>query len=199
MIVSKARELEQVLSRTEQQLRLLQKITRFMVRADLPLEPTLNTVVELVAETLECDACLIYLVENNELVLYASNAPRPEHIGKLRLKLSEGLTGWVARERRLLAISREAYHDPRFKFFRELPEDMYEAFLSAPIIIRNRVAGVINMQHRNAHAHSGNEMELLTTIGEMVGCLVVLSRVDPQAALAPALTVPHAVTPFSGN
>ena len=29
-------------------------------------------------------------------------------IGKLRLRSNEGLTGWVARERRLLAISREA-------------------------------------------------------------------------------------------
>ena len=29
-----------------------------------------------------------------------------KNIGKVRLRLDEGLTGWVARERRLLAISR---------------------------------------------------------------------------------------------
>ena len=45
------------------------------------------------------------------------NTPHPSTIGKLRMKSNEGLTGWVARERRLLAISREAYKDARFKNF----------------------------------------------------------------------------------
>jgi uroporphyrinogen-III synthase len=106
------------------------------------------------------------------------------------LKLGEGLTGWVARERRLLSISREAYLDPRFKLFTDLPEDSYEAFLSAPIVVRNRVAGVINVQHRDTHFHTGGEMELLTTVGEQVGSLVGLSTLDPavmlDAAMAPA-------------
>jgi uroporphyrinogen-III synthase len=81
----------------------------------------------------------------------------------------------VARERRLLSISRESYLDPRFKLFTDLPEDSYEAFLSAPILVRGQVAGVINVQHRNPHFHSGGEMELLTTVGEQVGSLVAMA------------------------
>jgi uroporphyrinogen-III synthase len=100
------------------------------------------------------------------------------------LKLGEGLTGWVARERRLLSISREAYTDPRFKLFTDLPEDTFEAFLSAPVIVKNRVAGVINVQHRQPHFHSGGEMELLTTVGEQVGCLAALAAVDPARLLS---------------
>ena len=184
MVVSRVKELEQKLAHTEQQLRLLQKISRFMVRGDVSLRDTLQGVVSLVVEFMGCDSCLIYVLEDNELVLVASNTPHPETIRKVRLKLSEGLTGWVARERRLLAISREAYHDPRFKYFRDLPEDTFEAFLSAPIIVRNRVAGVINVQHRNPHPHSGDEMELLTTVGEQVGCLAALASLDPAKLAA---------------
>ena len=180
--MSRAKELEQKLEHTEQQLRLLQKISRFMVRSDQSTRDVLRAVVSLVVEFMECDSCLIYLLENNELVLKASNTPHPEAVGKVRLSLNEGLTGWVARERRLLAISREAYNDSRFKLFRDLPEDTFEAFLSVPIIIRNRVAGVINVQHRNPHPHSGAEMELLTTVGELVGCLVLLSRLDAASS-----------------
>jgi uroporphyrinogen-III synthase len=110
--------------------------------------------------------------------------PHPSTIGSVRLKMNEGLTGWVAQERRLLAISREAYRDPRFKGFRDLPEDTYEAFLSAPVIARNRVVGVINVQHRTPHQHTGGEMELLTTVGEQVGCLLVLARMEPTAVEA---------------
>jgi signal transduction protein with GAF and PtsI domain len=176
--VSRVKELERQLEHTEQQLRLLQKISRFMVR-EMTLADALNGVVSLVVEFMECDSCLLYLLQDQELVLCASNNPQPQTIGRVRLKSGEGLTGWVARERRLLSISRESYLDPRFRRFTDLPEDTYEAFLSAPVIARNQVAGVINVQHRDLHFHSGGEMELLTTVGEQVGCLVALA--DPAA------------------
>ncbi|HKE21139.1 MAG TPA: GAF domain-containing protein [Bryobacteraceae bacterium] len=173
----KARELETRLERTEQQLRLFQKISRFMVR-DLSLQDVLQGVVSLVVEFTQCDSCLVYLLDGDELVLCASNTPHPSTIGKVRMRRSEGLTGWVASERRLLAISREAYKDQRFKAFGELPEDSYEAFLSAPVIARNRVVGVINVQHRLPHQHTGSEMEVLTTVGEQIGCVLLLARMS---------------------
>ena len=57
----------------------------------------------------------------------------------------------------------------------------FEAFLSAPVIIRGRVVGVINVQPRDPHFHSGGEMELLTTVGEQLGCLVALATADLKA------------------
>ena len=176
----KTKDLEAALRRTEQQLQLFQKISRFMVR-EMSLQEVLKGIVALVVEFTGCDSCLIYLIDNDELALCASNLPHSTEIGKIRLKIGEGLTGWVAKERRLVAISREAYADPRFKTFRDLPEDTFEAFLSAPVIARNRVVGVINVQHRQQHQHSGNEMELLTTVGEQVGCALVLARMAPLA------------------
>jgi uroporphyrinogen-III synthase len=178
--VPKTKDLELRLQRTEQQLRLFQKISRFMVR-EMSLQEVLRGVVSLVVEYTECDACLVYLLDGMELVLCASNTPHPSTIGKLRMRSSEGLTGWVARERRLLAIPREAYKDSRFKKFGELEEDSFEAFLSAPVIARNRVVGVINVQHRVPHQHTGSEMEVLTTVGEQVGCVLVLARMQPSA------------------
>jgi signal transduction protein with GAF and PtsI domain len=177
--VSKHRDLEQRLARAEEQLRVFQRISRMMAR-DISLDDVLHDIVDLIVEFMGCDSCLVYLVEEGQLVLCASNARDRSNIGKVRLRLDEGLTGWVARERRLLAISREAYNDPRFKYFKDLPEDTFEAFLSAPVISQNRVVGVINVQHRLAHMHSGGEMELLTTIGEQVGCLLVLSRMSSR-------------------
>jgi uroporphyrinogen-III synthase len=178
--VSRAKELESRLENTEHQLRLLQKISRFISR-EMMLGAALQEVVSLVVEFMECDSCLLYLLQDKELVLCASNNPHPTTIGRVKLHLGEGLTGWVARERRLLAISREAFSDPRFKLFTDLPEDTYEAFLSAPVIVRDRVAGVINVQHRETHFHSGGEMELLTTVGEQIGCLVALAQSDLKA------------------
>ncbi len=150
-----------------------------MVR-EMSLQEVLQGVVSLVVEFMACDSCLMYLIDHGELVLCASNTPHPSTIGKLRLRMNEGLTGWVARERRMIFISREAYKDPRFKYFGELQEDSYEAFLSAPVIARNKVVGVINVQHRGPHQHTGGEMEVLTTVGEQVGCVLELARMAPQ-------------------
>jgi signal transduction protein with GAF and PtsI domain len=197
--VSKAKEFEQRLERTEHQLGLLQKISRCMVR-DMRLQDALNRVVTLVVEFMECDSCLIYVVDGNQLVLRATNSSHPEAVGEVKLALSEGLTGWVAREKRLLSISREAYHDSRFKFFSDLPEDTYEAFLSAPVISRRGVEGVINVQHRNPHAHSGMEMELLTTVGEQIGCLLMLSRAEAKTTNEmPALVLSSGVPRMPGS
>jgi signal transduction protein with GAF and PtsI domain len=182
--VSKARELEARLERAEQQLQLFQRVSRLMTR-DMELDDVLHEIVSLVKDFLNCDSCLIYLVESAELILYASSDPGRKNLGKVRLRLDEGLTGWVARERRLLAISREAYSDPRFKYFKDLPQDTFEAFLSVPIISQNKVVGVINVQNREAKVHSGSDMEMLSTIGEQVGCLLVLSRQKVAAVSGP--------------
>jgi uroporphyrinogen-III synthase len=189
--VSRVKELEQRLARLEEQLCLYQKVSRLMVK-EMSLQEVLQSIVSLVVEFMKCDSCLLYLVEGDELVLRASNPAHPNAAG-VRLRLDEGLTGWVARERRLLAISRESYLDPRFKFFQGLPEDSYEAFLSAPVIARNRVVGVINVQHRQPHAHTGSEMEMLATVGEQVGCLLALARLEGAVAQGSPAQLPTPV------
>ncbi len=180
--MSKLKDLELQLDRAHQQLRLFQKISRLMVK-DLGLKEVLAAINKLIVDYMHCDSCLLYLLDKDELVLCSSNNPSPNTLGQLRLRMTEGLTGWVARERRLVAISKEAYLDERFKSFAELPEDQYEAFLSAPIIARNRVVGVINVQHRRPHVFSGDEMETLTTVGEQVGVLLTLAKQETKASL----------------
>ena len=72
VVANRSRELEQRLERTEQQLRLFQKISRFMVR-DMSLQEVLQGIVSLVVEFMQCDSCLVYLVDDDRLLLCASN------------------------------------------------------------------------------------------------------------------------------
>ena len=44
--------------------------------------------------------------------------------------------------------------------------------------------GVINVQHRLPHQHTGSEMEVLTTVGEQVGCVLVLAGMSPASLAA---------------
>lgn len=177
--MAKSKEIEFRLERVEGQLRLYQRISRYLSK-NIAIRDALDGIVSTVSSFTQADSCLLYLISGDRLVLCAASGPNPGAVGDVMLRLDEGLTGWVARERRLLAISREAYNDSRFKFFRDLPEDTFEAFLSAPIILRNRVIGVINLQHRQPHAHTGDEMEMLTTVGEQTGALMAVAALDAQ-------------------
>ena len=56
--MAKGKELELRLQRTEQQLGVFQKVSRFMVR-DLSLSDILQGIVSLVVEYTHCDSCLI--------------------------------------------------------------------------------------------------------------------------------------------
>jgi signal transduction protein with GAF and PtsI domain len=165
--------------RTEKQLLALKQISRFISK-EMSVHDVLEGIVHQIVRYLGCDSCFLYVKDGDELVLCATHDRPVSAMGNIRLQLSEGLTGWVARERRLLALSREAFKDPRFKHFTNLPEDTYEAFLSAPVICMNRVLGVVNAQYRQSHDHTGDDMEFLTTAGEMIGCYLMLTAVEPQ-------------------
>jgi uroporphyrinogen-III synthase len=77
-----------------------------------------------------------------------------------------------------VAVPEKAAHDPRFQFFHELPEDSYEAFLSVPLMCRGRVMGVINLQHRRPHVYAQKEIQLISTIGFLVGGEIEMARLE---------------------
>jgi uroporphyrinogen-III synthase len=118
------------------------------------------------------------VLEGDELVLRASKNPHPEVVDRLKLRVGQGITGWVAEHREPVAIPEEAAHDPRFQFFHELPEDGYEAFLSVPLMCRGRVVGVINLQHRQHHVYLRREIRMISTVGFLVGAELELARLE---------------------
>ena len=170
-------KLKTALKLKNQEIEVLHQISQ-AISGKLNLEEVLRHIVELVTEVTRGDACLLYLVDkpNEELVLRASKNPHPKIIGRIKIKLGEGITGWVARERQPVAIQKNASNDPRFKLFHNLPEDRYQAFLSVPVITKNEVIGVINVQHRRPHEHTESEKALLMTIATQVGGAIENAR-----------------------
>jgi uroporphyrinogen-III synthase len=160
---------------------LLHDIGRRMAGADL-LHEVLERIVTLISSEVECDSCFIYILEGDELVLRASKNPHPEAVDRLKLRVGQGITGWVAEHLEPVALSENAFRDPRFNFFSELPEDRYEAFLSVPILSRGKVVGIINLQHRLPHVQSKRDIKLISTMGFLVGAEVERARLESQVS-----------------
>jgi len=64
----------------------------------------LNRVVEFASGLVKCDSCLAYVLEGDELVLRASRNPHPEVVDRLKLRVGQGITGWVAEHHEPVAI-----------------------------------------------------------------------------------------------
>ena len=138
----------------------------------------LDRVVEFASALVNCDSCLVYVLEGDELVLSASKNAHPDVVDRLKLRVGQGITGWVAEHNEPVAVSEGASQDPRFQFFHELPEDSYEAFLSVPLMCRGRIVGAINLQHRRPHTYKKKEIRLISAIGVLVGAEIELARME---------------------
>ncbi|MDP8981650.1 MAG: ANTAR domain-containing protein [Acidobacteriota bacterium] len=163
------------------QVALLHRVSN-IVSSELSLDEMLGEIVGLTAQVTECDACLVYLLEleTGEIVLRASQVPHANDLGNLRMKMGEGVTGWVAEHKAVVALPSNAAADVRFKRFPALIEDTYEAFLSVPLVSGGEVIGVVNVHHRQAYKHSPEEVALLTFVGEQMGGAISKSVLEEQ-------------------
>src|SRR3569623_822033 len=116
---------------SSEELKILRTVVD-IASSELDLKPILQEVVKIVTEMTKAVSVFVYLFDENKenLVLMASKTAHKKDLGQVGLKTGEGITGWVAKEIKPVAIKNHAYKDPRFKNFDVLPEDRYEAFLS---------------------------------------------------------------------
>jgi len=142
----------------------------------------LGRIVDFVTTIIPCDSCFIYVLEGEKLLLRASQNPHADLVDHLGIKLGQGVTGWSAEHREPVAIAANASNDPRFKAFKNVPEDHFEAILCTPILCAGKVVGVINLQHRLSYQHSPNEVRLLSTIGYLVGAEIERARLESENA-----------------
>lgn len=165
------------------QIALLHRISN-IVSSELSLDEMLGEIIGLTVQVTACDACLVYLIEHetNEMVLRASQVPHQVDLGNIRLRMGEGITGWVAEHRSIVALAQNAASDTRFKHFQALIEDTYEALLSVPLVSGGDLIGVVNVHHRQLHPHTADEIALLTFVGEQMGGAIAKSLLSEQNA-----------------
>jgi uroporphyrinogen-III synthase len=158
---------------------VLHEIGSRMAAAD-PFHEVLARVVDFAVGVVKCDSCFVYVLQGNELILSASKNPHEDIVDRLKLQVGQGITGWVAEHRETVAVSQNAFQDPRFKVFNDLPEDRYEAFLSVPLLCRGRLVGVINLQNRERHTYKRREIQLISMIGFLVGAEMEMARLETE-------------------
>ncbi len=158
-----------------------------LVSSDFELSQVLQKVAQKMASQLRVSVCSIYLAEEGELVLAATHGFDAEFVGKIRIKMGEGITGTVARDKQHIALS-SASLDPRYKLFPELQEEKYNAMLSFPIADKNEVYGVINLNSTALKTFSDDEIYFVSIIANLILTAVKLREKVAQGKRASDLS-----------
>jgi signal transduction protein with GAF and PtsI domain len=166
------------------ELKILRRIVD-ITTSEIDLDGVLTEVVRTSTEIARADSVFVYLFDDSHdtLILRASKTPHKKELGKITLKVGEGITGWVAKTSKPVAIPEKAFEDSRFKAFDVLPEDRYEALLSVPIIYKGKAIGVVNVQHKKPHEYPANVQALLSTIARQLGSVIEHARLFTETKL----------------
>jgi GAF domain-containing protein len=149
------------------QLAALREIGR-AINAAWELDATLDLITRRTAGVMDMDSCSIYLLDKDgeRLVLRATTGLAAEAVNQASLQIGEGLTGWAADKGQPVAVA-NADRDPRFKYLPETQETRFQSLLAVPLVNQERVIGAMNVQTRNYHDFSADEMELLGLIADL--------------------------------
>ena len=146
-----------------------------LVSSDFELPHVLQKMADKAAGQLNVSVCSIYLMDGEELVLAATHGFDAGFIGKIRIKVGEGITGTVARDKQHISLSR-ASQDPRYKHFPELQEEKYNSMLSFPITDKKDVYGVINLNSTSMKTFSDDEIYFVSIIANLILTAVKLRQ-----------------------
>ena len=145
----------------------------------------LDGVVDLATKATGCHACFIYLLEGTQLTIRAASPVFRAAVGKVQFSLEEGLTGWVARQRRPAFIRDQAMRDPRMKYVPLLQEHRFQSMVAVPILSRTgETIGVIVLHTRAPHEFEDRTVELLVYIASLVSGAVENAQLYEQARRA---------------
>jgi phosphotransferase system enzyme I (PtsP) len=162
----------------------LEEISQLVAHSHDPAE-TLDNIVRLIQRRFHTDVCSVYLLESDrrELVLGATIGLRPQGVGRVRMRLEEGLTGLVAENLAPVMVD-DACRHPRFKYFPEAGEDPYHSFLGVPLVEGGALQGVLVVQTREPRPFSASEVRMLVTVASQLAPLVGGARFLERVAAA---------------
>src|SRR6202047_1541428 len=133
-----------------------------VVNTTLDLDTTLRRVAELVRKVIDYEIFAILLLneKTQELRFRFSLGHTPEVAERLRIKVGDGVTGLAAQRREAILVG-DVASDP--KYISAVPNVRSE--LAVPLIVKNRIIGVIDIESQKLNHFTEEHKRLLTLIG----------------------------------
>ncbi len=142
-------KLEEKVKERTKELSLLYQIGQD-ISSSLKLDEVLSIIVDRISAVLDLDMCSILLVDkkSDELLIRVARGLDKDIIVQTRVKIGEPISGWVAQHKEAVWVE-DIEKDSRFT--RRNNEKYYtHSFISAPLIVKGEIIGVINVNNKRS-------------------------------------------------
>ncbi|MBZ5657675.1 MAG: GAF domain-containing protein [Acidobacteriia bacterium] len=148
-----------------------------VVNTTLDLETTLRRVAEVVRKVIDYEIFAILLLNEQRQELYVrfQVGYPPEVADRMRIKIGEGVTGRAAQSRQAVLVGDTATLD---YYIPAVPNVHSE--LAIPLIVKNRVIGVIDIEAREKEYFTEEHKRLLTLIASRMGVGIENARLHTR-------------------
>ncbi|MDY6839189.1 MAG: GAF and ANTAR domain-containing protein [Thermodesulfobacteriota bacterium] len=148
----------------ERHIEALSRISK-AIASDRYIEDILRLVVTVTAETMHSTICSLWLLDDNDnvLKLRATQSISEAYLKERSLKMGEGIVGQVAQTRRPRSCL-NVLEEPDFKEKELAEKEGLVSVLSVPMVVKDRVIGVINCYTSSPHEFTETEENVLTTV-----------------------------------
>jgi diguanylate cyclase (GGDEF)-like protein len=151
-------------------LMALMKATQFMT-SSLNLDQVLNSIVHLSQDFIYGSECsLMLLTEDQELKVVASTADF-EGWGALRLRVGEGLPGWVIENKETLVVP-DLLSDARCSPYELARAHQFKCYLGVPLQVKEKIIGVLNVYAVEPGSFSEEDIHLLQSFANQAGIAI---------------------------
>ncbi|HYM96724.1 MAG TPA: GAF domain-containing protein [Candidatus Sulfotelmatobacter sp.] len=160
------------------ELGFLVRLAQAAAAAQRPDE-LLDLIIRETTSAIGTDVCSLYLLTpaGRDLLLTATNGLNENMVGKVVMRLGEGITGWVADTRRPAVVA-DVSKDPHWKWVGGLDEDRFHSMLSVPIESGPRLVGVINVQSTERRDFTAGDIDFLRAIAAQVAGILERSELQ---------------------
>jgi len=169
------------------------------------IEDILWEIVETIIEKFQFEDCVIYLLDKEKEILNQKAAYGPkmgknrEIINPITIKLGEGIVGSVGQTKKPEIVN-DTSKDKRYI----IDDSKRLSELAIPIIIDDKVIGVIDSEHSNKNYFTKKHLETLTTISNLAASriqflkenLVRIEKENQLTAIVESTPTPIILTNF---
>jgi len=156
----------------EDYLKTLNKISR-AITSDLYLEDILKLIVTLTANVIKAKVCNVWLIDEKkqEFNIKATQSMHQEYLNKKTIKLNEGIVGLVAKEKKPKIIF-DVLKEEQYKEKKLARKEGLISMASIPMMVKDKVIGVLNVYTNKPYEFSKAEITLLSTIANQAAVAI---------------------------
>jgi signal transduction protein with GAF and PtsI domain len=153
------------------------------ISSDLYLEDLLRLIVVVTAEVMKSKICSLWLLDERDqaLKIRATQSMSEEYLKERSLNPGEGVVGYVYVENKPMMIY-NVLKEPRYKEKELARKESLVSMLSVPMIVRDKVIGVINCYTSFPHKFTKSELISRKLVERAKGILMKQQRLSEDEA-----------------